>query len=307
MLAVNTAVWETSTLLTFRLLVNETQRIARDPFLADRFREAIDKAETEPFRHFDLVRFVDRIGLRPLERVVLTSSILSAANRRDLVQQATSIIRLDFETARAALMNHPAFDSGDLTPAQVAKFVSNLLCDPPPDAPILDPTQRANLLNTISAKYGNEVVTSILKQVLPRIGLLPNTTLPQVLVQLGHELTTDPEVILALLQRFGLTDTNPPKDMQVLEVISRMARYAVEGHQLCDIGALVRALASYVRESFAESHSIVTHYSNRTPPFTGIRPCASLINPSVQGSTPQHSSSSSRSSPTHPTTLSTTP
>lgn len=250
MLAVNTAAaWDTSTLLTFRLLVNETQRIARDPFLADRFREAIDKAETEPFRHFDLVRFVDRIGLRPLERVVLTSSILSAMNRRDLVQQAASIIRLDFENARAALMNHPAFDSGDLTPAQVAKFVSNLLCDPPPDAPILDPAQRTNLLATISAKYGNEVVTSILKQVLPRISLLPNTTLPQVLVQLGHELTTDPEVLRALLQRFGLTDANPPKDMQVLEIISRMARYAVEGHQLCDIGALVRALASYVREN----------------------------------------------------------
>ena len=96
-------------------------------------------------------------------------------------------------------------------------------------------------------------MTSILRQVLPRICLLPNTTLPQVLVQLGHELTTDPEVIRALLQRFGLTDANPPKDMQVLDVISRMARYAVEGHQLCDIEALIRALASYARESFVRS------------------------------------------------------
>ncbi|THH04818.1 hypothetical protein EW145_g5247, partial [Phellinidium pouzarii] len=61
--------FDTSTSLTFRLLVQETQRLARDPFLADRFREGVDRGDGEIFRAFDLVRFADRVGLRPLERL----------------------------------------------------------------------------------------------------------------------------------------------------------------------------------------------------------------------------------------------
>lgn len=242
------AAWDTSTVLTFRLLVQETQRLARDVFLADRFREAIDKADSEPFRHFDLVRFVDRIGLNPLERVILTSSILSATTRRDLAQQAASIIRPNFDSARLALMAHPTFESGDLSPNQTAKLTSNLLCDPPPDAPILDPTQRQSLLSSISAKYGAEFTISVLKQVLPRISLLTGTKLTQALIQLGPELTADRDVIRALLARFGITEARPPTDMQVLEIINRLARYAIEGTTLCDVRALVQALSSFVSE-----------------------------------------------------------
>jgi len=42
--------------LTFRLLVQETQRLSRDPFLADWFREGIDKESSS-------VRLISRASL----------------------------------------------------------------------------------------------------------------------------------------------------------------------------------------------------------------------------------------------------
>lgn len=77
----------------------ETKRLARDPFLAYRFRDALDRGDTDIFRNFDLVRFADRIGLRPLERLVLASSIASQPSRKEFAQQAATIIRIDFENA----------------------------------------------------------------------------------------------------------------------------------------------------------------------------------------------------------------
>lgn len=68
----------------------------------------------------------------------------------------------------------------------------------------------------------------------------------EVLIQLGPEITSDPEIIKALLERFGITDANPPRDDQVVEIISTLSQLAGEGTIICDVGAFVRALVSYV-------------------------------------------------------------
>ena len=164
------SVFDTSSALTFRLLVQETQRLARDPFLTDRFRDAIDKGEGDIFRHFDLVRFADRIGLRPLERLVLASAIVSTATtRRDLATQATTIIRVSFEEAVLAICKHPSFDHEDLSPSQLAKLLSHLLSDLPPDTPILDAKQRVALIVAAQAKYGLEIMAPILQKIFPTL------------------------------------------------------------------------------------------------------------------------------------------
>lgn len=69
----------------------------------------------------------------------------------------------------------------------------------------------------------------------------------QTLCQLGQEVTSDPDVVRALLLRFGISETNPPRDAQVVEIMTNLARLAAEGGTLCDVGALVRALSSFVR------------------------------------------------------------
>lgn len=259
--------FDTSNSLTFRLLVQETQRLARDPFLADRFRDGIDKGEGDIFRHFDLVRFADRIGLRPLERLVLASSIVSAPTRKELSTQASTIIRLDFENAVLSLCQHPSFDHADLSPSQVAKLMSNLLSDPPSDSPTLDATQRQALIAAAQAKYGNEIVAPILQRIFPTLrceyarplvydasdarlirSLPPNTSLVQTLIQLGQDITSDPDTVRALLLRFGISESNPPRDAQVVEIMSTLARLAAEGTAVCDVGALVRAMSSFVSD-----------------------------------------------------------
>ncbi|KDQ60584.1 hypothetical protein JAAARDRAFT_31550 [Jaapia argillacea MUCL 33604] len=237
--------FDTSTSLTFRLLVQETQRLARDPFLADRFREGIDKGEGDIFRHFDLVRFADRAGLRPLERLVLASSIVSGATRRELANQALTIIRIDFENSVLALCQHPSFDHADLSPAQVTKLMTNLLCDVPPDSPVLDASQRQALIVSAQTKYGSEIVSPILQRVFPSLCLAPGSTLVQTLIELGPDITSDAEVVRSLLGRFGFSDSNPPRDNQLIDIISSLSRRGAEGSVLCDVGSMIRALGSF--------------------------------------------------------------
>lgn len=168
-LAAPPSAFDTSTALTFRLLVQETQRLARDPFLADRFRDGIDKGEGDAFRHFDLLRFVDRVSLRPLERLVLASSIVAGSTRKELTSQAAALIRVDFENAVLSLCQHPSFDHADLSPQQIAKLMSNLLSDSTSDAPVLDATQRQALIAAAQAKYGPEIVAPILQRIFPTL------------------------------------------------------------------------------------------------------------------------------------------
>lgn len=196
--------FDTSTSLTFRLLVQEMQRLARDPFLADRFREGVDKGEGEIYRTFDLVRFCDRVGLRPLERLILAASIAaagvsttpagatqpgtptggssqSAASagamastgvKKVLAEQAATIIRVDFENAVLALCQHPCFDHADLSPAQAGKLLQNLLSDPPREAPLLDATQRQALVAAAQTKFGVELMSPVLQQLFQSIRLV---------------------------------------------------------------------------------------------------------------------------------------
>lgn len=155
--------------LTFRLLVSEAQRIGRDPILADRFREGIDKGEGDIFRHFDLVRFVDRVGLRSLERFILAASFVSTPSRKELANQAASIIRLEFETAVLALCHTPSFEGADLSLNQLTKIMANVLSDPPSDSPVLDAQQRQALILAAQTKYGKDAVSPILYRILTHL------------------------------------------------------------------------------------------------------------------------------------------
>ena len=96
--------------------------------------------------------------------------------------------------------------------------------------------------------------------------LPPSASLVQTLIQLGPEITGDADTVRALLLRFGISDSNPPRDAQVIEIISSMARLAAEGTTLCDVGALVRALGSFVSfNSGCVALSWLTRFIARQP------------------------------------------
>ncbi|KAH9483822.1 CCR4-NOT transcription complex subunit 1 [Psilocybe cubensis] len=237
--------FESSINLTFRLLVQETQRLARDPFLADRFRDAVGGGEGDVFRHFDFARFVDRIGLRPLERVVLAASIIAGQTRKELATQAAVMVRTEFDNAALELAQSPPLEHANFDSEQISKLMSNLLSDIPQDAPILDANQRQTLIIAAQTKVGKEALGPILRRIFAKLSLPPATSLVEVLIQLGPEITSDPEIVKALLERFGITDSNPPRDDQVVEIVSTLSQLAGEGAVICDVGAFVRALVSY--------------------------------------------------------------
>ena len=76
-------------LLTFWLLVQETQQLAWDPYLANQFHDGLDCGEGDIFHHFDLEIFVDQVGLRGFKRLVLALSIVMAptCNAKELSLQ----------------------------------------------------------------------------------------------------------------------------------------------------------------------------------------------------------------------------
>jgi CCR4-NOT transcription complex subunit 1 len=100
---------------------------------------------------------------------VLASSIISAFTRKELANQAATIIRMDFENALLSLCQHPSFDHADLSPNQVAKLMVNLLQSSSPDNPVLDYNQCKALIAAAQAKYGNEIVTPILQRIFPNL------------------------------------------------------------------------------------------------------------------------------------------
>ena len=75
--------------------------------------------------------------------------------------------------------------------------------------------------------------------------------------------------VRAFLPRSGISDANPPQDAHVVEITSGLARLAAEGTTLCDMGALVRALGSFVSSNFSIVASIVVDTFCSMPTLTG--------------------------------------
>ena len=69
--------------------------------------------------------------------------------------------------------------------------------------------------------------------------------------------------VAALLLRFGISDNSPPTNAQVLDYLGTLTRMAAEGLSLGDVGALVRALSSFVR-SMLYPNSRVTRLKKGT-------------------------------------------
>jgi CCR4-NOT transcription complex subunit 1 len=163
------AAFDESTSLTFRLLVQETQRLARDPFLADRFRDGVGGGEGETFKQFDFARFLDRICLHALERLVLAAAIVAGPTRKELTNQAINIVGLEFDNGVLELCQTPPLEHADFSPNQVTKLMSNLLSDLPQETPVLDATQRQALIAAAQARLGKEAMGPILHRIFLKL------------------------------------------------------------------------------------------------------------------------------------------
>jgi CCR4-NOT transcription complex subunit 1 len=115
---------------------------------------------------------VDRIGLRPLERLVLAAAIVGGQTRKELTTQAAGVIRTELDNALLELCQPPPFEHAEFTPAQMSKILTNLLVDHSQDASLVEGTQRHALLIAAQSRVGKEVMTPILQRLYPKLRYL---------------------------------------------------------------------------------------------------------------------------------------
>ena len=112
---------------------------------------------------------MDRVGLRPLERLVLAAAVVGGQTRKEFSNQAFDLIHAEFDNAISELSQSPPPDYADFNPNQLVKLMSNLLCDVPQDAPVLFPPQRQSLILAVQSKLGKEAMSPILYRLFSKL------------------------------------------------------------------------------------------------------------------------------------------
>jgi CCR4-NOT transcription complex subunit 1 len=103
-----------------------------------------------------------------LERLVLAAAIVGGQTRKELTNQAVGVIRTEFDSAILELCHSPSLEHAEFTPAQMSKFLANLLVDHLQEVPISD-GQRQALLIAAQSKLGKEAMTPILHRLFPKL------------------------------------------------------------------------------------------------------------------------------------------
>ncbi len=91
--------------------------------------------------------------------------------------------------------------------------------------------------------------------ILPCNSLPSGTTLVQLIVQLGPDLTSNANVLRGALGRFGISEHQTPSEAQNVELLSTLGRLAAEGTPMGDIGLLVQMMSAFVSCGLFDSHT----------------------------------------------------
>lgn len=78
---------------TYQLLVQEMQKVSRDPDQAYKIAEVVDTSDGDMFRDFDLSTFMDHFKLDPLAKTILALAF-KTVSKPDLKTKGTKTSRL---------------------------------------------------------------------------------------------------------------------------------------------------------------------------------------------------------------------
>ena len=130
---------------------------------------------------------------------------------------------------------------------QHALLLETLLSDAVPGTPVLHPAQRQRLFNAIADKVGPDATADAVRQSLPKLKIKPEKNAADLLIELGVKSLPNVDTALAVLQRFGLTEANPPDERIVTEILAILFSVdpaIFESDRVTDFAHLTRALAS---------------------------------------------------------------
>ncbi|KAI9882676.1 MAG: Histone deacetylase hda1, partial [Watsoniomyces obsoletus] len=187
----------------YPLLEGELRKITHDPEQARRIADAIDTADGDLFKNFDLATFIDHFKLTSVETVLLALAFESSA-RPDLSTKADAILANIFPRLIDDLSSSAsAEESTDLPDTLVARTIDALAQHPPP---VLNEDGKSRLVQAIHARYQNVSAglptdVAMALQLLDLLG--PHQQYALALQRAGPSSTSSREACENLLQSLG--------------------------------------------------------------------------------------------------------
>lgn len=138
----------------------------------------------------------------------------------------------------------------DFSPSQLTNFLVSLLSDNAPDKPLLEQKDRRRLLQAVVERVGPDGLTQVLHHALPNLRIHPSKTIAAFLTDLGPVGLPNVEVARAILARFGLTESSPPNEQSIGDIVGGLLSVnsdSIDGEAPTNVVVLIRALTTFSR------------------------------------------------------------
>jgi CCR4-NOT transcription complex subunit 1 len=228
----------------YQILVNEVRKVSHDTSQARKITEAIETANEDVFRDFDLSTFMDHFKLDALEKTILALAF-KMGSRPDLKTKSDAILTASYRQFLDIISN-PVPEHEDLSPIFLATILDQLIQESPPS---LDGVAKRELAYAIQVRYSHgeqeKPPPTVLLTALYLMYLLSDRY-PLVLYiqRTGPPFTADEESCKGFLRNAGdiRLDEEQVSAALVYTTISRHTKYSA--------AILARSLRSVVPPSF---------------------------------------------------------
>ncbi|EGP89689.1 unnamed protein product [Zymoseptoria tritici ST99CH_3D1] len=143
---------------SYQLLLEEMQKLPRDPQQADKIAQSLDTTEGDLFRDFDLSTFIEHFRLDPVAKILLVQSCRTTS-KADLRSKADAILTANIQTFLSTIASPQTADAEqELPPLVLASIVERLIKLPPRN---WGEEQRENFFYAIRVRYIQRLGTRV--------------------------------------------------------------------------------------------------------------------------------------------------
>lgn len=171
----------------------------------------------------------------------MSSGQMNEVNRNG-VQDLSTILT---NSALDRLENDP---DGSLNIA--VNILARTLDDQPADGAIANHVQRRAIFKQVALRLGPARLANVLRQIVPSARCHPSKSLASILSDVGEYGTTDQNTVLAIFERFGISESNPPDEEKVSKLIAELLTIEVEQET-------TRSEGERSSESIINAHTII--------------------------------------------------
>ncbi|KAK7743993.1 CCR4-NOT core subunit cdc39 [Diatrype stigma] len=242
----------------YSLLVNEMSKISHDLDQAGKIAEAIETANEDIFRDFDLSTFMEHFKLDALEKTILALAF-KFGSRPDLKTKADAILSTNFPTFVNIISRPDYGDHSDLTPSFIAAIVDRYIQGHPPN---FNAPAKAELAHKVRSRWSQpdqappiEVLAAL--DLIRVLGEKPPNALALYIQRTGADFTRDEEICSNYIQN------RPPNVQLTQEQVSTALTYtSISITHRHNPSILVAALRRHLPATFSWS-TVVDYFDQR--------------------------------------------